>query len=111
MSNERISDWGAFREEQRRTLTAAPPTRDEMLEEIRWQLRNIKQLLPEYRYVQDDIKYALAVQDVDEIEHMFREFLADDVGVFETEDVIDTLVAARVRSRLMGDVILNKLSE
>lgn len=111
MAQERITDWGAFRDEQRRTLEAATPTRDEAIEEIRWQLRNIKQLLPEYQYVQDEVQYSLALQDAEEIEHMFREFVADDVGIFEMDDVIETLVAARVRSRLMGDIILDKLSQ
>ena len=100
-----VEDWTAFYEAQQAELENSDMSKEEMIAEIKKLLRNMKMTLPEYKRIQEPMRYQMTLEDVEIVEEHYREFVKDDVGIFERDDIIDVLVQARGKFRLIMDIL------
>ncbi|HET9028024.1 MAG TPA: hypothetical protein VFN07_10900 [Trueperaceae bacterium] len=98
------TDWAKFREEQEAAIYARGYSKEELLEKVREGLRGIKLTLPTYRSVQEERRYAMTVEDVEEQELMYTQLANDAAGVFEHEDYVEAYVRILEISEVISHV-------
>lgn len=98
-------DYSTFYARQREEIEDLGLTREELIEDLKGSLRNIKQLLPNYKFIQERKRYQMTVDDVDAATQMCREYAGDDLGLFEYDDIIETVIEMRSKQNLIVGIM------
>lgn len=98
-----MSDWDRSVEDIRNDVETSGMSRTAMMREIKETLRGIRLSLPNYRAIQEPRRYQITLDDVEDAELMYNQFLNDTANVFEDEDFQETLILVRVKYQtIMG---------
>lgn len=99
------TDFAKFREEQEAAIRAQNYTQDELLEKVRQGIRGIRQMLPTYRSVQEERRYAMTVEDIEEQEQMYSQLANDEAGIFEYDDYVEAYLRVLEITEVMTYVL------
>lgn len=76
-------------------LQASSLTNAELLEMARENIRSARLAMPGYRRAQEDRRYHMTVEDLEDVEALYQSLVGDTVGVHEPEDYVDAVVRSR----------------
>ncbi len=100
-------DYEQFRQQQEREILTRMPTKAELLEEIREEIRSSRLALPMYRTVQEVRRYTMTVEDLDQAEEIYQQLRDDQADVFDYTDFVDTLVNLRMTGNTISYILRN----
>lgn len=104
---ERVTDWAKFHEETWARIEGSNKSNAELLEEFRGLLRSCRQSLPTYRQVQEPMRYAATVEDLDILQDTYTQLKGDTAGIFEREDHVDAVVRAQESFQIIHEVLIH----
>lgn len=100
-------DFRTFHPEQTARLLASGHSEQELLNMLRETIRSNRQALPTYRRVQEQARYQMTVEDIEDVEQLYQQLANDSAGVFDREDYVDALVTAQATGEVISTVLLN----
>lgn len=100
-------DFRTFHADQTARLLASDHTESELLNMLRETIRSNRQALPTYRRVQEQARYQMTVEDIEDVEQIYQQLANDAAGVFNREDYVDALVTAQATGEVINTVLLN----
>ena len=107
MSGDVVPDFARVEQELRADILAGGQSREQLLDEIRGSLRDLRLDLPTYKEYQDAGRYRLFVEDIDEFESTYKQLADDTAGIFQDDDYVDLLTQTRTKLVVMT-VALNR---
>jgi hypothetical protein len=100
-----MSHRGRSIEQIREEVESSDMTRSDLLREIKEALREVRLSLPLYRSIQEPRRYQITLDDIEDAELMYQQFMNDSAGVFDDEDMRDTLIMARLKLDTVMSII------